>query len=55
MGVEAVKGQTGSKEQGAVAGGGVQMGLGAIQNVRWRSGVERLDKTLAYAAWYMPV
>lgn len=38
-----------------MAGGVVQMGLGAIQNVRWRSGVGRLDKTPVYAAWYMPV
>lgn len=54
MDAEAVKGRTGSKEQGAAAGGGSRMGLDAIQNVRWRSGVERLDKTLAYAAWCMP-
>lgn len=55
MGAEAVKGQTGSKEQGAVAGGVLQMGLDAIQNARWRSEVERLDTTPACAAWCTPV
>lgn len=55
VGAEAVKGQTGSKEQGAAAGGGVQMGSGAIQNARWRSAVGRLDKTQECAAWCMPV
>lgn len=55
MGVEAVNEQTGSEQEGAAAGGEEPMESGAIQNVRWRSGVERLDKILACAAWCKPV